>query len=186
MRCSRPVSHRDVHGALTDAIKSQSGSAKSLDGSAAGELLAVACHTWTALLEYDDAAPHEEPTNELNGSSTLAHHHGVGRETLNPNLPGAAGGRPRKGGIVGWLDDFFGGFFIPYDPVTEAAASRVANGNRVGTASEHAAAGAAAAADGPRAPGTRKRVRGDPRGDSKRIRTGGLAPGAASNASVGY
>ena len=154
--CSRPVSHRDVHGALTDAIKSQSGSAKSLDGSAAGELLAVACHTWTALLEYDDAAPHEEPTNELNGSSTLVHHHGVGRETLNPNLPGGAGGRPRKGGIVGWLDDFFGGFFIPYDPVAEAAASRVANGNRVGTASEHAAVGAAAAAaDGPRAPGTR-------------------------------
>ena len=52
--CSRPVSHRDVHGALTDAIKSQSGSARSLDGSAAGELLAVAYHTWTALLEYDD------------------------------------------------------------------------------------------------------------------------------------
>lgn len=156
--CSRPVSHRDVHGALTDAIKSQSGSAKSLDGSAAGELLAVAYHTYTALLEYDDSAPNEEPTDELNGSSTPPTHHGVGRKTQNPNLPaGGAGGRTRKGGVFGWLDDFFGGFFIPYDPIAEAAASScVANGNRVGTASEHAAVvGDTAAADGPRGSGTR-------------------------------
>ena len=155
--CSRPVSHRDVHGALTDAIKSQSGSARSLDGSAAGELLAVAYHTWTALLEYDDidGGANGEPTDELNGSSTPPTR-GVGRKTLNPN-PGGAGDRARKGGIVGWLDDFFGGFFIPYDPVAEAAAaSCVANGNRVGTASDHAAVGAAAAADGrERAPRTR-------------------------------
>jgi hypothetical protein len=116
--CSRPVSHRDVHGALTDAIKSQSGSGRSLEGSAAGELLATAHHAWMALLEYDaggtsTSTPGDAPFTDLTN----------GRDARTRKTAQARTAPADKGGLMGWLDEMFGGFFIPYDPKLESTAN---------------------------------------------------------------